>query len=46
MRSMEERIEEINTEEYQKKRYVEMFWEQLKKNRHSENDRRMIRRRK
>jgi len=36
---MEERIEEINREENQKKRDVERFWDQLKKNGYSEDDR-------
>ena len=46
IRNMEKRIEEINTEEDQKKRDVERFWEQVKENGYSEDDRRMIRKRK
>jgi len=46
IRNMEERIEKINTEEDQKKRDVERFWEQLNENGYMEDGRRMIRRRK
>jgi len=45
-RNMEERIEKVNMKEDQKKGDVEMFWEQLKENGYSEDDRRIIRRRK
>jgi len=46
IRNIEERIEETNAEEDKKKSDVERFWEQLKENGYSENDRKIIRMRK
>jgi len=46
IRNMAERMEKINTEEDEKKRGVERFRVQLKENGYSEDDRRMIGKRK